>query len=88
MRDIDEVNAAKKSKIKKKVAMILPNGIAPNAIGKVWNIKPGPAVEGSRLNVNTIGKIIIPARIATKVSAKATIEVTSEIEESLERYDP
>ena len=35
MRDIDEVNAAKKSKIKKKVAMILPNGIAPNAIGKV-----------------------------------------------------
>tara|TARA_B110000444_G_C18524944_1_gene448401 strand:+ start:172 stop:516 length:345 start_codon:yes stop_codon:yes gene_type:complete len=35
-----------------------------------------------------MGKIINPANIATDVSAKATIAVTSPIEESSDKYDP
>jgi len=47
--EIDEVIAAKNSKIKNKVAIIFPPGIDPNAIGNVSKISPGPAVDGSRL---------------------------------------
>tara|TARA_B100001113_G_C21027522_1_gene586442 strand:- start:60 stop:557 length:498 start_codon:yes stop_codon:yes gene_type:complete len=88
INEIDEVIAAKKSNMKNNVAMTSPNGIAPKAIGSVLKISPGPAVEGSRLYVKTIGNIIIPARIATNVSEKATTVVTSEIEESLDKYEP
>ena len=49
MSEIDEVIAAKNNKIKNNVAIILPPGIDPNAIGNVSKISPGPAVEGSRL---------------------------------------
>ena len=47
--EIDEVIAAKKSKIKNRVATMVPPGIAPKAIGRVSKIRPGPAVDGSRL---------------------------------------
>ena len=41
------------------------------AQGKVTKTKPGPAAA-SRLFAKTMGKIAIPAKIATKVSKKAT----------------
>ena len=49
IKDIEDVIAAKNNKMKNKVAIIKPPGIAPNAIGRVWNINPGPAADGSRL---------------------------------------
>ena len=47
--EIDEVIAAKNNNIKNNVEIITPKSIEPNAIGNVWNIKPGPAELGSRL---------------------------------------
>ena len=88
IREIEDVMAAKNSKIKKEVAMTPPKSIDPKAIGKVWNINPGPAVFGSRLYVKTIGKIIIPANIATNVSKKATAEPTWNIDVLSGRYEP
>ena len=76
IREIEDVMAAKNNKTKKEVAMIPPKSIDPKAIGNVSNINPGPAVFGSRLYVKTIGKIIMPANIATNVSKKATAEPT------------
>ena len=85
IKDIAEVMAAKNNKIKKSVPNTSPPGIAPKAIGSVWKINPGPADDGSRLYVKTIGKIITPANIATNVSAKATREVTSRMENSSDK---
>ena len=48
INDIDDVIAAKNNNIKNAVAIILPKSIAPNAIGKVWKIRPGPAELGSK----------------------------------------
>ena len=62
--------------MKKEVEIIVPKSIEPKAIGNVWNINPGPAELGSRLYVKTIGNIITPAKIATKVSKNATAELT------------
>jgi hypothetical protein len=47
--EIDEVIAAKNNKTKNNIAITLPPGIDPNAIGNVSKISPGPAVDGSRL---------------------------------------
>ena len=88
IREIEDVIAAKKSKTKNRVATNSPYGMTPNAKGNVWKINPGPADDGSRLNVKTIGKIIIPANIATKVSDNATTVVTSVIDDSFDKYDP
>ena len=47
-------------------------GIWPNASGRVWKIRPGPA-PGSRPLANTIGKIASPANKATAVSMIETV---------------
>ena len=45
----------------------------PKAMGKLINIKPGPAVGSSPAVEKTIENIIKPETIATRLSKKATV---------------
>ena len=53
-------------------------------MGKEMKINPGPS-DGSRPYVKTIGKIAMPARIATEVSAIAITKQLEVIEESFDK---
>ena len=64
-----------------------PPGICPNAMGRVMKISPGPP-SGSRPKANTIGKMAIPARMATRVSRLAMTTVVRPIDAVWERYEP
>lgn len=68
--DIVDDNDARKSIKKNNVAQIAPAGIIENIRGSTSNIRVGPSA-GDIPKVNTAGKIIIPARIATRVSRPA-----------------
>ena len=70
-KEMAELRAAMLNKMKNNFPKIMPSGILAKAQGKVTKTRPGPAA-GSKLLAKTIGKIAIPARIATKVSKKAT----------------
>ena len=64
---IPEVRAAKRSKTKKAVKIILPWLIWEKICGKVTKTNPAPEF-GSKPNENMAGKIIIPAISANIVS--------------------
>ena len=70
-REIAELSAAILNSTKNNLPNITHSGIFTKAQGKVTKTKPGPDA-GSKLLAKTIGKIAIPARIATVVSRKAT----------------
>ena len=65
--EIDDVQAAISSKIKKSVPKRVPPVMLPNATGIVSKIKLGPAPI-SRALAKTMGKIAMPAIRATIVS--------------------
>ncbi len=67
-----EVTAALKSNTKNAKETKFPYGTCENILGKVTKTSPAPEF-GSRLNENTAGKIIIPARIAKAVSDKIIV---------------
>ena len=71
IKEIDEVNAANKTKTKKTQPTISPNGILLNTFGKVTNIRPGPAFNADWSppeKAKTEGIIIRPAKNAIPVS--------------------
>ena len=70
--DIDEVNAAKLSRMKNSAPSTVPPVMLPKAIGSVTKIRPGPAL-GSRWCENTSGKIAMPAISAMVVSSSTTV---------------
>ena len=82
-----EVSEAIKSSMKNRGARIRPPAIAPKIAGSVSNTRVGPAV-GDMPKLNTAGKIIIPDRIATRVSSEAILTaVRGMMVESL-KYEP
>lgn len=64
---IPDVTAAQNSRTKNAKDTKLPNGSCAKILGRVIKTSPAPD-DGSRLNENTAGNIIIPARIANAVS--------------------
>ena len=65
--EIEEVSAAKSTRMKNKLPTINPIGEGKliNTLGKTTNIRPGPADNSSwDPNANTAGIITSPARIA------------------------
>jgi len=70
IKDTDELKAAKDTRIKNKADAKELKGIPKKAMGSVSKNSDGPAVGVSSGLAKTIGKIIIPAIIATKVSRK------------------
>ena len=66
-----DVSAAKASRTKKTKLQNQPAGSCAKTFGKVMNTSSGPAV-GAIPKLNTAGKIITPARMATTVSNVAT----------------
>ena len=69
--EIVEVSAATPKRIKNMIEKIVPPVICSKIFGKVINASPGPD-SGAILNAKTAGKIAIPAKTATKVSAITT----------------
>lgn len=72
-KDNEDDKAAKKSKIKNKLAQKAPKGIVANTMGKETNISPGPWL-GERPFSKIRGKIARPAKRATSTSSAATIK--------------
>ena len=70
IKDTDELKAAKETRIKNKAEAKKLKGMPKKATGKVSKNNDGPAVGVSSGLAKTIGKIIIPAIMATKVSKK------------------
>ena len=71
IREIADVSAAKNTSRKKIVPITPPNFMLANTLGRVMNIRPGPAFNAERSppeNANTAGMIIRPARNAIPVS--------------------
>ena len=71
MSEIDEVSAAKKTRMKNSVPTNPPKGIDSNTRGRVMNMSPGPALillGSPPLNATTAGIIIRPASKAIPVS--------------------
>jgi len=69
-REMAEVQAAKTSRMKKRVPNSSPPGIWPKAMGRVMKTSPGPA-PGSMPLAKTMGKMARPASKETRVSSPA-----------------
>ena len=72
-REIAELHAAIETSIKNIAPINNPADMFPKAMGKLINIKPGPAVGSSPAVEKTIENIIKPETIATRLSKKATV---------------
>ena len=85
--EIVEVSEAKKRRKKKSIDHICAPGICENIEGSTSNTSAGPCT-GDMPNENTAGKMIIPARIATRVSSEAVIVALRTMRVSFEKYEP
>lgn len=85
--DIVDVSDAMKSNMKNIGASIAPPGIAPKMAGRVSKTSVGPAV-GDIPKLNTAGNMMMPDRIATRVSNAAMLTaVRGMLVDSL-KYEP
>lgn len=68
---MEEVTAAKNTRIKNTVPSTVPRGMLANTFGRVMNISPAPAFKADSSppeKINTDGTIINPAKKANPVS--------------------
>lgn len=76
-REIAEVSAAKKTKMKKTAPITVPRAMLLKTFGSILNIRDGPDASISAFppeNTKTAGTIISPDRNATPVSNISTCE--------------
>lgn len=87
LMEIVEVSEAKKSRTKNNIDHICAPGICAKIEGNTSNTSAGPCT-GDMPNENTAGKIITPARMATRVSSDAVIVALRTMRVSFEKYEP
>ena len=71
IKEMEEVTAAKNTRIKNTVPSTVPRGMLANTFGRVMNISPAPAFKADSSppeKINTDGTIINPAKKANPVS--------------------
>ena len=65
IKEMEEVTAAKNTRIKNTVPSTVPRGMLANTFGRVMNISPAPAFKADSSppeKINTDGTIINPAK--------------------------
>ncbi len=74
INDMDDVSAAPSRMTKNTSPKKVPNGIAAKILGRVMNVRDGPAFIGMP-NAKTAGKIVSPVSRDTSVSRQTTCPI-------------